>query len=227
MVLSADRPSGAVGVRPRALLRCGYLPAVFLLVILIEGAARPGYEPLHHFGSELSLSGRGWIQIANFVLAGAGTIAFAWGVRRTEPSGPGSIAFPVATGLVGVGLFLAGIFVTDPNAGYPPGVATLAEPTWHGWLHNINIVPVWVALTTAIAAGAYRDLRGRRWGWAAVSILAAIATPVTMVVAAGLYDMDTLSGRYHGLWQRVSMAIGFGWYAIHAHRLLRAKQSSG
>ena len=55
---------------------------IFLAVVLGEGMARPGYRPLYHTGSELSLGDRGWVQIANFLQLGVGMLAFALGVSR-------------------------------------------------------------------------------------------------------------------------------------------------
>jgi hypothetical protein len=56
--------------RTRSLLACGLAPALFVAVVLVEGAIRPGYDPLHHFGSELSLGSGGWIQVTNFIVTG-------------------------------------------------------------------------------------------------------------------------------------------------------------
>jgi hypothetical protein len=53
---------------------------VFVFVVLIEGALRPGYDPTYHTGSELELGTRGWVQRVNFLLMGAGSLAFAVGV---------------------------------------------------------------------------------------------------------------------------------------------------
>jgi Protein of unknown function (DUF998) len=55
---------------------------VFVVVLLVEGAFRPAYNPTYHTGSELSLGDRGWIQIANFLQMGVGMFAFAIGVNR-------------------------------------------------------------------------------------------------------------------------------------------------
>src|SRR5215207_2164481 len=55
---------------------------VFMGVLLIEGALRPGYRPTYHPGSALSLGDRGWIQIANFLQLG---IAMFAGVFRMDP----------------------------------------------------------------------------------------------------------------------------------------------
>jgi hypothetical protein len=49
-----------------ALLMTGMVAAVvFVAVLLFEGARRPGYSPIYHTGSALSLGARGWIQTAS------------------------------------------------------------------------------------------------------------------------------------------------------------------
>ena len=73
-------------------LACGLAPGAFFVVIMIEGFLRPGYSCTHHWGSELSVGDLGWIQIANFVITGVLTIAFAFGLsglfmRRMSMSG--------------------------------------------------------------------------------------------------------------------------------------------
>ena len=44
-------------------------PALFVVTFTIEGCLRPGYRAREMFVSELSLGPRGWIQIANFIVA--------------------------------------------------------------------------------------------------------------------------------------------------------------
>src|SRR5215471_4346999 len=53
----------------------------FVAVLLIEGATRPGYDAWVQAGSALSLSGWGWMQIANFVVCGVLVFGFALGLR--------------------------------------------------------------------------------------------------------------------------------------------------
>ena len=65
-----QHPRHAAGMDPQAAaLRCGRGP-VFAAVFLVEGALRDGYQPLRHPVSSLALGPRGWIQTANFAVAG-------------------------------------------------------------------------------------------------------------------------------------------------------------
>jgi hypothetical protein len=46
---------------------------------------------------------------------------------------------PRLVGLVDLSLIVAGLFVTDPGEGYPPGAPLSNIPrTWHGWVHAIT-----------------------------------------------------------------------------------------
>src|SRR5262244_582608 len=88
-------PARRIGVlnreRTTTLLLAGGVvgPLVFIVVLLLEGATRPGYSAWRHFGSQLSLSDQGWEQIANFLICGVLCIGFALGLRRTLQSGTG------------------------------------------------------------------------------------------------------------------------------------------
>ena len=96
-------------------------PLLFILVFLIAGAARPGYDPMRQPVSSLSIGPRGWVQMGSFILTGALIFAFAVGLRRILRGPGGSFWGPALLMLVGLGLFGAGFFVTDPMNGYPPG----------------------------------------------------------------------------------------------------------
>ena len=59
--------------RTRILLLCGAIAGpLFLLTLLIQDYTVPGFDPRLDMLSLLSLGIWGWVQIANFVLAGAG-----------------------------------------------------------------------------------------------------------------------------------------------------------
>ncbi|PSK95636.1 uncharacterized protein DUF998 [Murinocardiopsis flavida] len=211
----------------RVLLAFGAAPLLFVVVLLIAGALRPGYDPLHHWGSELSLGDGGWVQTANFVAVGLLTTAFAVGVRRELDGGRGSVAIPLFTGLFGIGLVVQGIFPVDPYVGYPPGSEGTTEPTLNGVVHDLNMFPTFGALTAAMFAAAYRSMgRPGEWAWTMLTLAAGVLTPATMMIAAHQFDSAAQTGAFHGLWQRVSLAIGFGWYALLGARLLRANSLS-
>ncbi len=116
----------------RLLLACGAIgPALFVIVALVEGATRPGYSAWRNYVSDLSLSGYGWMQVANFLACGLLTVLFAVGLRRALRGGPGAAAGPLLLAVFGLALIVAGIFTDDPGRGYPPGVPA-AQQTAHG-----------------------------------------------------------------------------------------------
>ncbi|MFI6595586.1 DUF998 domain-containing protein [Nonomuraea sp. NPDC050536] len=181
--------------------------ALFTLVWLVEGAIRPGYHPMRHWISELALSGRGWIQIASFVLSGLLIAAFGQALRRTVGGwGPGLVT------LAGAGLVLAGFFVIDPGLYNPEG--STAGTTWHGVLHDI-LGPI-VVLSVAAAALAFSRRFHRVYGLAS-----GIGVIVFWLAAGTLNGLDhagVWSPAPAGLFQRLAMLTGFGYLAFVAWR---------
>ncbi len=81
---------------------------------------REGYRPLRHPVSSLALGPRGWVQAANFTVAGTLFQAGAAGLAGAGDSVGGQPA-PALIGAAGAGLIAAAVFTTDPVSGYPPG----------------------------------------------------------------------------------------------------------
>lgn len=107
------------------LLWCGLAgPVLFVVALLVEGAIRQDYDSARMFGSLLSIGDQGWQQVTNFVISGLLIVLFAFGLRPVVRNGPASRWGPIMIGAVGLGLIGAGVFVTDPALGYPPGGAT-------------------------------------------------------------------------------------------------------
>jgi hypothetical protein len=210
------------------LLFCGVIgPPLFFAVLLIEGATRPGYSAWRTDGSYLALSNQGWEQIANFIVFGLLCIAFAVGLRRTWRTGRASVWGPLLVGLFGLGLLIAGVFVTDPGGGYPPGAPINGSPqTWHGWVHGINGLLLFnVVLPAACFVLARRfaaDPQNRRWAtysWMTGALILLISLPlgtigVPIAENAGFPVLD-------GLIQRVEIFIGWAWLALIALHLWR------
>jgi hypothetical protein len=130
-------------------------PILFIATVLVEGATRSGYSAWHYFASDLALGPGGWIQVANFVVSGALVAFFAYAV----PNRWGAILI----GAFGVGLVLAGLFVTDPSLGYPPGTLPGKAPqTVHGTIHSVAgaIVFFSVAAAAFVLARAFPTVPG-------------------------------------------------------------------
>jgi hypothetical protein len=131
----------------RFLLAAGLVgPLIYFVVVLVEGATRPGYNAWHHPMSNLALGPQGWVMTIAFLVLGAGLVCFAVGLRRVLNSGRGSTWGPILIAVMGVALIGVAIFPTDPSLGYPPGAAAMstlhgslaaATSTLHGSLHSL------------------------------------------------------------------------------------------
>jgi hypothetical membrane protein len=201
------------------LLACGAIgPLLFIVIFLIEGATRPHYSAWQHVVSSLSQGEDGWMQITNFILCGVLVLGFAFGLRRVLHAGRGSTWGPILLGIVGLGLIGAGIFVTDPLLGYPPGASS--TPTVHGTIHNLLSLFVFVSLIAACFVLARReaaDPAGRGWVWYS------IATGILVAIFFVLTDVVALLNGPAGLMQRICIILGWSWIALLAIRLLSKK----
>jgi hypothetical protein len=98
----------------RVLLRCGVLAGpLFVATFTAHGAALSGYDTRRHPVSSLALAPQGWVQTANFVVAGCLYGPLAVGLRLSDGRGPrkrlGAVLVgAAAAGLVGAGLLRRG-----------------------------------------------------------------------------------------------------------------------
>jgi hypothetical protein len=194
-------------VSTKTLLACGVIGSpLFVVVFIVEGATRANYDPLRHPVSSLALGDSGWMQIANFVVTGLLTLAFTVGLRHAFGSPEGSTWGTLLVGAWAVGLLGAGLFVTDPVSGYPPGAPDrLSGYSWHGALHDLFSVLGFVALTAAcFVFGRRFAARGER-GWAAYSAVTGVVFAVGFVLAsAGFGQVESLV-ELAGLFQRIAV----------------------
>jgi hypothetical protein len=205
-------------------------PVLFVVVLLIEGATRPGYSAWRNFVSQLSLSSQGWEQVTNFLVCGLLCLGFSAGLRRALAGGKGAVAGPAALGVFGAGLIIAGVFSTDPALGYPPGTLPVSgSPALHGtphaMIHGLAGLVCFVSLTVACFAMARRFGGDIRWrGWTAYSILTGIVV-LSGFVASNTTSVLDMRGVWPnaptGLIQRVAIISGWVWVALLAGRLLR------
>jgi hypothetical protein len=194
-------------------------PILFMVVMLIEGATRPGYDAWRMAGSALSLSDQGWTQITNFLVSGLLIFGFGLGLRLWLRGGRGGIWSPILIAAVGVGLVLAGIFVTDPAMGYPPGtpLGPTVHTTLHGALHwYLGGLVVFSALAASCFVLARRFAEAHWKGWMFYSVISG----VLMLVFFVAFAIASVHGGLAGLWERISLGFGMVWMALVALRIL-------
>lgn len=178
---------------------------LFVLVMTVEGARRPGYDAGYHTGSELELGERGWIQQANFLLIALGMAGFAIGIHRALDTLVGAVLLGVAAG----GFLAAGLFTPDPVRGYPPGASVRGgrAETRHAKVHDVTGPVLFVALLAALVAVA-----ARLDGWWRLYTLATVVVGVVLLAATiGAYRTDSPRT---GLVQRSLICVCLLWVVV-------------
>jgi hypothetical membrane protein len=211
-------------VKTKTLLACGAIAGpLFVLVFLVEGATRAHYDPLRHPVSSLAFGDVGWTQRANFLITGLLMLAFAIGLRRALRPLGGPTWGPLLVGAYAIGLLGAGIFVADPMNGYPPGTPDkrLIYST-HGVLHDMFSTLVFLGLPVAcIVFGRWFAARGER-GWATYSAVTAVVFLGAFILSSAGFGQTEGLVDLAGLFQRVTLIVGFGWLTLLAVRFLRS-----
>src|SRR5262245_55834790 len=161
-----------VGMRSRLLAAGVVAGPLFAVGSVVLALTRPGFDPVRHPASLLSVGALGWLQIANFVVSGALFVAAAVGVRRALAGTRAGTWGPVLLGAFGVSVVAGGVFVADPALGFPPGTpaGVPAQMSWHAMLHSVAPVAAFLALSLACFVFAWRSMKQGEWIWAAVSI---------------------------------------------------------
>jgi branched-subunit amino acid transport protein len=209
----AATQSSADATRTRALLSSGVVVGpLFVGVVLLQILTRPGFDLGRHPISLLSLGDLGWIQIANFIVAGLLAMSFAIGARRVLRGSRGGTWGPLLLGLFGAGLVAGGVFVADPALGFPPGTpdGIPDQFSWHGTLHAFAPPGAFTALIAATFVFARRFRALRLAGWTAYSL----ATGIVAIALVAWPDPNGFSVRLF-----VGVVIGFVWLAAIALRL--------
>ncbi|HLS15020.1 MAG TPA: DUF998 domain-containing protein [Beutenbergiaceae bacterium] len=187
-----------------ALLIAAAAAAGFVVVFTLDGWTRPEYRPVYHPVSALALGGRGWVQTANFIAAGAG-VTFG-GLTLVGTTWP----FGVALAVLGLGTVASGAFRMDPMRGYPPGTPE-GDPEQFTWRHRWHDHAGFVVFATLPVA-------------AVIAVFApALSGPLRLVSAVVAVTNAMLAMKFGqaweadhprtGLWQKLALGIGWGWLA--------------
>jgi hypothetical protein len=164
-------------VSTRTLLTCGAVAApLWVTVSLVQAFTRAGFDLTRHPLSALSNGSLGWLQITNFIVAGALTVAGAVGLRRALRS----TWAPRLVLVNGIGMIAAGIFVMDPADGFPVGTpAGMPQSfSWHSYGH---MAAGTVAFGTLIAACYVLGRHFRRAGYRRHAVASRIAGTALLV----------------------------------------------
>jgi len=200
-------------VKTKVLLICGAIAGpLFTLAWIVEGATRPNYNPLRHPISSLSIGDAGWMQATTFIVTGLLMLAFAFGLRRIPQIRAGSTWGPLLIGVMGMGLLGAGLFVTDPMNGYPPGTPDLLlQYSLPGRLHRLFSALFFLGLPSACFVFARLFAKRGKRRWSVYSVVTGIAFLVMFIVtSAGFSQVEGLVN-YAGLFQRITLTIGWVW----------------
>jgi hypothetical protein len=233
LIMSTPGPSAAGRTRPttttgttRALLAGGVIAGpVFTLAWIVEGATRADYNPVRHPVSSLALGAYGWTQIVTFIVTGLLSMGLAIGLWRALRPWGGSTWGPLLVGAYGLGLVGAGVFVTDPVSGYPPG--TPDQLTGYSGLpallHDVFSIPVFVGLPIACFVFVRRFSRWGMRGWATYAGLTGVVFAVGFVLASLAFGQVADLVAVGGLLQRLTITIGWTWLTLLALLLMRER----
>jgi hypothetical protein len=191
---------------------------LFLAVWLVQALTREGFDPRRHPISLLSLGDWGFVQIANFMVTGVLFVLTAIGLRRALGTGKASTWGPRLIALHGIGLVIAGVFKTDPGAGFPSG-APLGAPEAHSLsagLHELGFAIAQLSWLAACFVFCRRFAADGERSWK----LACVAAAVGALVTAAFPDIDSLSLRLVA-----ATAIEFAFLAALAARYSRAHEA--
>lgn len=206
------------------LLVAGPFAGMLLLVVSgVDGATRPGYEPMRHWISHLALGDRGWLGVANLVVSGTLLAASSFGLRRAlDPRRAAWWAARLVL-LAGIGLVVSGVFPIDPGLNYPPGAQATHSLT--GTVHDLAAIVVFSSLAGAsvLLGRSLRDVRGAAFFG---QVIAAVVV-LSIIVCSALVALDYAGALPHapsGFMERVAVFVGLAWFGAVATYLLRNPQ---
>jgi hypothetical membrane protein len=210
--------SSAPSVTTRFLLTCGAVAApLWAVVSLAQAATREGFDLTRHSLSALSNGSLGWLEIANFVIAGVLTIVGAVGLRRALHGTPGGKWAPRLVRVNGIGMIGGGVFVMDPADGFPAGTPNGMPQTltWHSYGHMAAGSIAFIALIAACyVLGRHFSRAGNR-GYAVASRVAGTALLVG-------YGWAVSGGKAGSLTLAVGAIIAMLWISTVAARYRRS-----
>ncbi|MFI5264456.1 MAG: DUF998 domain-containing protein [Candidatus Kapaibacterium sp.] len=200
---------------------------LFVLASIIQGRFHIDYDPVRHPLSSLAIGEYGWLQAANFIVLGLLTLGFSIGLRRALRRSKESIWVGIVMGLVAIGLVGAGIFITDPEYGYPVNLPLILAPiTFQGYLHEFFSLIIFLGLPVACFILRHRFQVTGEPGWAAYSGFTGIAILVTFVLAGMGFKQFPHIADFAGVYQRLSITLGSIWITLLTLHLMKMRHKN-
>ena len=153
--------------------------------------------------------------MGNFILAGIGVLCLAVAVQRTITDGVGRRWLAPLIAIFGLGLVASGVFVMDPENGFPIGTPEGPAPamSWHGIAHIVAATVAFTGLAAACIVLTVRMVR-RRAGWAAV-----------LNACAALVFLAPVNPAWASIQVAVNGLVAFTWTTAVALWLLRSSSA--
>jgi len=179
---------------------------VYLGVGLTTALLTPGFDLSRHPLSLSTLGPLGAVQMANFWVTGLLVVVASLGWKRTAGW---------FLRLYGVALVLAGVFLPDPVAGFPPGAE--GGFSWHGMLHfAVGGVGFLFLFLSTVAMG-LRQFRSGKPGWAGFGWVTGV---VFLAAFAWMAGSGGSPGGILTFW--LGLALTFVWIATTGVSQVRA-----
>jgi hypothetical protein len=197
-------------------------PIIFVGVFMVEGAIRKGYNPKSMYISALSLSNRGWIQIANFLVLGLFLFIFTLGLSKEFQTGKASRGGVITLYIISVLFFISGPFVMDP-ADTPANQMSI-----HGLIHGIAGGIVFLLMPIIIFIFLRRILsdikwQSFRWWTLVLAIIEALGVIVFTYVSKIPIEQNAYINSL-GLFQRIALIPFMVWVLIFGIEMLRRQK---
>jgi Protein of unknown function (DUF998) len=174
---SAIHPPSAAALSTRILAIAGAAAGpLFAMLATGQVLLRDGFDLRRHPLSLLATGSSGIVQIGNFTLAGIGVLCLAVAVRRTITEGVGRRWLAPLIAVFGLGLVASGVFVMDPENGFPIGTPEGPAPamSWHSIAHVVAATTAFSGLAAACIVLTVRMIRRRAVGAAVLNACAAL-----------------------------------------------------
>jgi hypothetical membrane protein len=192
---------------------CGILgPLLWLSLIGLAGAMRPGFSHITHYISELGERGSSTeflMRYGAFGSTGLLYVCFAAALRAIFRDGWHSTLAAALIGLDGLGRIGAGVFACDPGCG---GLSSNQE------LHHLFAI---LGFSSGILAAIVWGFTLHRRGWPVPFTSYSVATGILALILLFMMSWSRNSLNARGLFEHLASGVLSLWLLVFAVRLAR------